>query len=118
MPPSIAGGADYKQIAGLIDLRTTFSDGAYTVEQLTILARERGFRVVFVTDHDRMAMSYGLPPFRNVIKKSEEYNSTNVSGPERYLQTIHDVQAKYPDMIIIPGSETAPFYYWTGNPIS
>lgn len=26
------------------------------------------------------------------------------------------INTKHPDMIVIPGVETAPFYYWTGNP--
>ncbi|MBW1613871.1 MAG: hypothetical protein JRJ57_07850, partial [Deltaproteobacteria bacterium] len=35
--------ADYQQVAGLIDLRTTFSDGSYDLESLVQLAKKRGF---------------------------------------------------------------------------
>jgi hypothetical protein len=115
--PAIAMAAPYQQVAGLIDLRTTFSDGAHTIDQIVALARARGFGAVFVTDHDRMALAYGLPPFRNLLKKKEEHNSINLRGADHYLMAIREVQKKYPDMIIIPGSETSPFYYWTGNPL-
>ncbi|MBW2003245.1 MAG: hypothetical protein JRI72_01330, partial [Deltaproteobacteria bacterium] len=108
--------ADYLQVAGLIDLRTTFSDGAYDLESLVRLAKKRGFSVLFINDHDRMAMEYGLSPFRNILRRRVELNSINKGGAENYLNGIRKVEEKYPDMIIIPGSETAPFYYWTGNP--
>ena len=107
--------SDYQQIAGLIDLRTTFSDGDLDPESLVKLAQERGFTVVFFNDHDRLAMEYGLFPFRNILKKRVELNSINKGGAENYLNSIKEVEEKYPDMIIIPGSETAPFYYWTGS---
>ena len=107
--------SDYQQIAGLIDLRTTFSDGELDPESLVKLAQERGFTVVFFNDHDRLAMEYGLFPFRNILKKRVELNSINKGGAENYLNSIKEVEEKYPDMIIIPGSETAPFYYWTGS---
>jgi len=107
--------ADYRQVAGLIDLRSTFSDGAYDIESLVKRAKDRGFEVVIINDHDRMVMEYGLPPFRNIVKRRVELNSVIKQGAKKYLDSIREVRKKYPDMIIIPGSETASFYYWTGS---
>jgi len=107
--------ADDRQITGLMDLRTTFSDGDYSINDIVLMAKERGFDVVFINDHDRMVMEYGIFPFRNILKKRKELNSINQQGAEKFLQAIRDAEKKYPDMIIIPGSETSPFYYWTGN---
>ncbi|MBN2569364.1 MAG: hypothetical protein JXB42_08040 [Deltaproteobacteria bacterium] len=106
---------DYRQAAGLIDLRTTFSDGAYSITELVKMAKERGFEVVITNDHDRMVMEYGLPPFRNLLKKKVERPSINEKGAESYLDSINRVRGKYPGMIIIPGSETSAYYYWTGS---
>ena len=108
-------GSDYQQVAGLIDLRSTFSDGAYDIETLVGMAKERGFEVLVINDHDRMVMEYGLPPFRNIVKKKVELNSVNKKGAKAYLDSISKVQKKFPDMILIPGSESAAFYYWTGS---
>ncbi len=108
---------EYHQVAGLIDFRTAYSDGAYGLETLVRLARERGFRLLFLNDHDRMALEYGLPPFRNLCKVRAELDSINRAGVRGYLAKIKAVQVEYPDMIIIPGSETASFYYWSGNPL-
>ncbi|MBW1707513.1 MAG: hypothetical protein JRJ86_20510 [Deltaproteobacteria bacterium] len=111
--PVMAAG--YVQVPGLIDLRTTYSDGELDLESLVRLAKARGFGVLFINDHDRLAMEYGLFPLKNILKKRVELNSINKGGPEKYLNGIKRIQGKHPDMIIIPGSETAPFYYWTGS---
>lgn len=113
--PVASQGASYQQVAGLIDLRSTFSDGAYDIETLVKMTKDRGFEVVVINDHDRMVMEYGLPPFRKLIKKRVELPSINKNGATAYLDSIKNVRKKYPDMIIIPGSETAAFYYWTGS---
>ena len=109
---------DARPALGLIDLRSNFSDGAYDVETLVRMAKERGFSVVVINDHDRMAMEYGLPPLRNVVKKREEKGSINRWGAASWLSAIQEVEKKYPDMIVIPGTETAPFYHWTGSPVT
>lgn len=105
-----------EQVPALTDLRTTFSDGAYDPETLVQMAVKKGFHVIFLNDHDRVVMEYGLPPFRNIVKKRVELNAINKSGAGNYLRTIADIRKKYPDVILIPGTESAPFYYWTGSP--
>lgn len=107
---------DYQQVAGLIDLRTTYSDGAHDLNFLIDLAKKRGFEALFINDHDRMALEYGFFPFRNIIRKRVEMPSVNSRGAEKYLQGIKLAAQQHPEIILIPGSETAPFYYWTGSP--
>ena len=109
---------DVRPALGLIDLRSNFSDGIYDVETLVRMAKERGFSVVIINDHDRMAMEYGLPPLRNVVKKSEQRSAVNLWGASSWLHTIREVEKKYPEVIVIPGTETAPFYHWTGSPVT
>jgi len=106
---------EYLQVEGIVDLKTTYGDGDLDLESLVKLGKERGVDVLFVNDHDRSAMEYGLFPFRNVFKKRVELHSINKGGAENYLHGIRMVQEKYPTMIIIPGSESSPFYFWTGS---
>jgi len=113
--PVIAHGVPYQQVAGLIDLRSTFSDGAYDIETLVKMAKDRGFEALVINDHDRLVMEYGLSPLRNILRKRVELPSINTNGAKAYLDSIREVQKKYLDMVIIPGSETAAFYYWTGS---
>jgi hypothetical protein len=109
---------DYFPVAGLIDLRTSFSDGTHSPEDLVTLARLRGFRVLFFNDHHRVRLSYGVPPFRNLLKYSKELPSIMTHGPQAYLNEIERLSRIYPDMILVPGSIISPFYYWTGSWLS
>jgi len=118
MPLLAGANAQYQQVSGLIDIRSTFSDGKHDLEYLVKLAKERGFDAIFINDHDRVAMEYGLFPWRNLIRKRIDKPSVNLGGAENYLAAIADVGRKYTDMLILPGVEAAPFYYWTGNPFS
>jgi hypothetical protein len=108
----------YEQLPALIDLRTTFSDGEYDPETIVRMAAGKGFNVVIFNDHDRVVIEYGLPPLRNLLKVKKELNSIHKTGVDAYLQTFDDLRKRYPQMILIPGTESTPFYYWTGSPFS
>jgi hypothetical protein len=108
-------GSPYQPVPGLMDIRTAFSDGAHSMEDLVKMARQRGFRVLFINDHDRIALSYGLPPFRRVFRYKKEFPSIVTHTAEQYLAEIRRLSKKYPDIVIIPGCITSPFYYWSGS---
>jgi hypothetical protein len=105
----------FQAVPGLIDIRTSFSDSPHAMEDIVMIARSRGFKVVFFNDHDRVALSYGVFPFRRIFAYRKEFPSILVNGPERYLAEINRLSRKYRDMILIPGCITSPFYYWTGS---
>ncbi len=106
----------YEEAPGLIDLRSSVSDGSHSIEDLARIADSRGFKVIFINDHDHITLSYGIPPFRNVLRYKREYPSIGSYGAGRYLDEIRRVSQNHPDMIIIPGCETSAYYYWTGSP--
>lgn len=110
-----AADGEYLQVAGLIDTRTTFSDGALTPDALADLARERGFEVLFYNDHDVLAMAYGVPPFRHVFRLKKQLPALRTTGPGGYLEAVAEAGRRHPDMILVPGSESVPYYYWTGS---
>ena len=114
-PPASAAAGNYAQVAGVIDTRTTFSDGALSVEALAALARARGFDALFINDHDVLAMAYGLPPFQHVLRVKKQKNALRLSGPKAYLDAIAAAQQKFPELILVPGSESVPYYYWSGS---
>jgi len=114
-PILAASPEEYFAVPGLMDLRTTFSDGAHSPEDLVSIARLRGFRVLFFNDHHRIKLSYGVPPFRSLLKYSKEYPSIMTHGPQTYLSEIARLSRLYPDMVLIPGSIISPFYYWSGS---
>ncbi len=108
-------GADYRQVAGVIDTRTVFSDGELTVDGLVKLARSRGLEAVFFNDHDRLVMEYGLFPLQHILRRRETLNSIQRNGVGRYLAAIREAASRYPEMVLVPGCESTPYYYWTGS---
>jgi hypothetical protein len=114
-PASSEEGTSYQQVPGLMDLRTTFSDGSHSIEELVQIARSKGFRLLFLNDHERVTLSYGIPPFRNILRYRKTLPSIMTHGPEKFLEEVDRVSRRNPDMLIIPGCETSPFHYWTGS---
>jgi len=105
----------YMAVSGLIDNRSTFSDGAHSIEELVRIAHSRGFKILAINDHNSLAIAYGVLPFRNILKYKKEFPSILTHGARKFLKEIDRVSKLYPDMIIIPGCETSPYYYWTGS---
>lgn len=105
----------YTPVPGLMDLRSTFSDGAHSIETLAKIARARGFRVLFINDHSRVELSYGVPPFRRILRYRQGRPSIATHGAKAFLREISTVSNIYTDTIIIPGCETSAYYYWTGS---
>ena len=116
-PSVLAASEGYEQLVGVIDIRTTYSDGDFTADQLVEMAGPRGIDVLVITDHDRMVFQYGLFPFRNLLRLRVEKPSVIKNGAKSYLEMLDDVNKKSRDVIIIPGIESAPFYYWSGWPL-
>jgi hypothetical protein len=110
-----SGQAEYVQVVGAADTRTTFSDGRHPVEELVRMARERGIEVLIINDHDRYSLEYGIWPLHKIIKKKVDESSLLKNGAAAYLEEIERIGKKYPEVLIIPGVESAPFYYWTGS---
>ncbi|MCJ7580795.1 MAG: hypothetical protein MUP98_09720 [Candidatus Aminicenantes bacterium] len=106
---------DYFLLPGLFDLRTDLSDGVHSLEEIIELAKGRGFNVIFLNEHDLMVLEYGIWPLQSIIKKRVTRPSILDKGPSHYLKIIQEASKKYPEMILIPGSESSPFYYWEGT---
>jgi len=104
------------QAPALIHISSTISDGKYSISEIVKIAKQNNIKIVVITDRDLMRWEYGLWPLRNIIKKTVEMNSIFKFGIKRYLKEIESIQKANPDLILIPGTESAPFYYWQGTP--
>lgn len=109
---------EYFQLAGVMHVHTTYSSGRYSIEELVTKAEKKKLAILALTDHDQVVMEYGLFPFRHLIKKREERNSVLQVGPETYLSEIKRLNAQQQSVLIIPGVQSSPFYYWKGNPFN
>jgi hypothetical protein len=105
------------QLRAAIHLSSVVSEGNYDLPNIAALARHNGIAVVAVTDRDSMKWEYGFWPLRNIIKKAVWQHSLFTYGIKRYLNYLEEIQSKFPDLILIPGVESAPHYYWQGSPV-
>lgn len=113
---SIASAGEYMQLPGVIHVHSTFSSGKYSIGELVSRAENKDLEVLILTDYDQAVMEYGLFPFRNLIKRREQRPSVLLAGPENYLVEIERLNRQQQSVLIIPGVQSSPFYYWTGNP--
>lgn len=111
-----AGPEGYTQLSCAIHIASTVSDGKYTLEEIADIAAAQGIDVLIPADRDTMSWEYGTLPLRNIIKKRVEERSVFSYGISGYFRRIEALQKAHPGMIIIPGIESAPFYYWQGSP--
>ncbi len=107
----------YIHIPGVVHVHSTFSSGHYTIEELVKKAQKKQIEVLILTDHDLVVMEYGIPLFRELIKKREERDSVLKAGVEKYLADINRHNRIQKDVVLVPGVQSSPFYYWTGNPL-
>lgn len=102
-------------VTGAADLRTTFSDGADSVFELTQRAKELGLDSIIINDHLVFEIEYGIFPFEHLFKYRKVLSSIKTNGVREYLEEINKVQKEIPEVIIIPGLEVSPIYWWSGS---
>lgn len=113
--PMLVIGSELRPVPGVISLESQASGSPLTFEEVVERARKSGQRVVIFNDKYTNRVEYGLPPLRNLLRKFEERGSISGYGTARYLQEINDLDRRYPEMVILPGAEVGPFYYWEGS---
>ncbi len=98
-----------------IHVHSTASTGTLSLEALAARAEQQGLDAIVLSDNFSLEYEYGLPPLPGLLKKTVGFPSVLAYGIERYLDDMQSVQARHPRLVIVPGVEVAPFYYWTGT---
>ncbi len=103
------------QVKAAVHVHTTFSTGALSLEEVIKQARREGIDAVLLTENFLLRFEYGLFPLRALLKKVVARPSV-LRGVKEYLGAVEAAQARFPEVILIPGVEVIPYYYWTGSP--
>ena len=106
---------DRQQLLATVHVHSTASTGELTVEALAQRAEQLGLDVLILTDNFSLRYEYGLWPLPGLLKHRVSFPSVLEYGIERYLDEIAAAQSRHPKLIILPGVEVAPHYYWTGS---
>jgi hypothetical protein len=118
LPDSLAPAQtsdDREQLLATVHVHSTASTGELTIEALAQRAEQLGLDVLILTDNFSLRYEYGLWPLPGLLKRQVRFPSVLEYGIERYLEEIAVAQRRHPKLIILPGLEVAPYYYWTGS---
>lgn len=100
-----------------LHIDTKAGGGRYTVEEIARFVEGEGIDGAVIADHDNARITYGLFPLRHLLRRTLAFPSIEEYGALTYLADIEDASRRHPRLILIPGAEAVPFYYWEGNPL-
>ncbi|NGZ60634.1 MAG: hypothetical protein CV081_09065, partial [Nitrospira sp. LK265] len=117
----VVAGSAATPATGLYSLRaaihvhSTMSTGSFSLESLAKRAEEQQLDVLILSENFTLRYDYGLQPFEGFLRYHVTFPSVMEYGVQRFLDEVRAVQDRHPNLIIIPGVEVAPHYYWTGS---
>lgn len=98
-----------------VHVHSSMSTGTLNLESLARRAEQQGLDVLILSENFTLRYDYGLHPFDGFLAYRVKFPSVIEFGIQRFLDEVHAVQQRHPHLIIIPGVEIAPHYYWTGS---
>lgn len=116
--PLGAQGETLRPVPALVHAHSTFSTGDLPLERLVTDAQRQGLEAILLTENYLLRVEYGLWPFRTATRVTREEPSVLSQGVETYLAHVSEVRRRFPEMVIVPGVEVSPYYYWTGSPFT
>jgi len=115
----VAGVAEgLERLPAVLHLHSDLSTGDFSLEQLTAMAEKEGIGALLLTDNYLLRVEYGLPPFRALTRAVRDERSVLDLGIDRYLARVSEANLANPRVLIVPGVEVLPHYYWTGSPLA
>jgi hypothetical protein len=112
---AVVPAAALERIAGVLHVHSDLSTGDFTLEELVGLADRQGIGALLLAENYRLRVEYGLAPFRALTRVTRAQRSVD-DAFEGYLSRVAEVRRRLPHVVLIPGLEVMPHYYWTGSP--
>ncbi len=108
-------GQAWRPVMTVFHVHSDISTGSDSLESLVAQARSYGIEAIILTDNFLLRFEYGLFPLPGVIRRTVTLPSVMSSGVDRYLEAIRETNQRHPDVLLVPGVEVVPHYYWTGS---
>ncbi len=112
---SAALAAEVIPIPTALHVHTTFSTGAEDLDGVARRARSAGLKAVLFTENYALRFEYGIEPLAGLLRWRERFPSLGPGDLHAYLEAIRQARTRHPDLILLPGLEVIPHYYWTGS---
>src|SRR5688572_16431412 len=113
--PAVALGLE--AVRGVVHVHTDLSTGELSLEELAALADKQGIGALLLAENYLLRVEYGLAPFRALTRVTFEERSVH-GGLEHYLERVARLRAQFPRVLILPGVEVVPHYFWTGSAVA
>jgi hypothetical protein len=104
-----------ERVRGVVHVHSDLTTGDFTLEALVGLADQQGIGALLLSENYLLRVAYDVPPFRALTRVVQQERSIG-AAPERYLAQIAEAQRRLPHVLLIPGVEVMPHYFWTGSP--
>ena len=114
-PSSFWAAEPLRQVSTVVHVHSTWSSGELTLDELIGRARATGVEAIFLTENHLLRFEYGLPPLRNLLRYRVDFPSLLSRGPAAFLQAVQEANGRQKDVLLIPGAQVIPHYYWTGS---
>ena len=113
-----AGAAEYERLAAVLHVHSDLSTGDFPLERLAAMAEKAGVGALLLSENYLLRVEYGLPPFRALTRAVREERSILDRGVAPFLERVAEARRRNPRVLILPGVEVLPHYYWTGSPLT
>lgn len=110
-----ATGPSSGSLRAAFHVHSTMSTGTLSLEALAKRAEQQQLDVLILSENFTLRYDYGFHPFDGFLAYRVNFPSVMEFGIQRFFDEVHAVQQRHPNLIIIPGVEVAPHYYWTGS---
>jgi hypothetical protein len=110
--------AGLERLPAVVHVHSDFSTGEFPLEVLAETAQQQGIGALLLAENYLLRVEYGLPPFRALTRLVHEAPGVLRLGLERYFDGVAEVQRRFPAVLLVPGVEVLPHYYWTGSPFT
>jgi len=115
----VVGAAEgFDRLPAVLHLHSDLSTGDFSLEQLAAMAEKQGIGALLLSENYLLRVEYGLPPFRALTRAVREERSVLDLGIDRYLARVSQARTANPRVLIVPGVEVLPHYYWSGSPLA
>lgn len=105
----------YEPIAGAVHVHSTASTGVLSLEEIALRSETFGIDTVLLAENYHLQFAYNFFPLQGLLQINKSYPSLTNSTIAKYLNDVEDTNRRHPKVILIPGVETVPHYYWTGS---
>ena len=105
-------------LRGIFRVNTDVSAGDESLSTVCEKGEEADLDFIVVSDQFVVRAEYGLWPLNRTISYAVKRDSVVEFGVERYLSLIETEDESRENLVLIPGVDVAPHYYWRGFPFT